>query len=413
MPLSRTSDLDPRTFLRPAPSPAVVSFRASWPAWPDFAGGEDLLYRLVVRLLDKGTRHRSRFEIAEWLEGRGASLSFYTDGYRLGFSGRALRADLADVLALAAEQLAEPALDPVEFVKAQAWLDAAIRSAEEDAGAQADAALSRALYHPTHPHFERDFPEERARLAAFTHADVEEAHRRAFRRPALTLALAGDVESLREDELLARFESADPAAAPDAIPPARHTPGTTDVPLPGKVSFDVRLGHGLALRRTDEDFLPLRMAVFALGGNFSSRLMQTVRDVHGLTYGIGASLSGLDAYHDGHVEVSVTLSPENLDRGVAVTREVVAQFVEEGISEAEVETVRTTLAGTHLVGLSTSGGTAAALLHAVEQGLGSAYLDALPGLLAAISREEINRVLRRHLDPDALYLVRAGTWSKG
>jgi zinc protease len=124
-------------------------------------------------------------------------------------------------------------------------------------------------------------------------------------------------------------------------------------------------------------------------------------------------LSGLDACHDGHVGISVTLSPENLERGVAVTREIVARFVDEGVSQAELGTVRTTLAGTHLVGLSTSGGTAAAVLHAVEQGLGPAYLDALPGLLAALTQEEVNLALRKHLDPAAFHLVRAGTWPEG
>ncbi|GIS47852.1 MAG: hypothetical protein Ct9H90mP20_5220 [Candidatus Neomarinimicrobiota bacterium] len=33
------------------------------------------------------------------------------------------------------------------------------------------------------------------------------------------------------------------------------------------------------------------MAIYILGGNFSARLMQTVRDKEGLTYGIGSSIS--------------------------------------------------------------------------------------------------------------------------
>jgi len=391
----------------------VVSFRASWLTGSALAPGDELLLRLVDRLLDKGTQRRGRFEIAEWLEGRGASLSFYSDGLRAGFAGRALREDLPGVLALATEQRLEPAFDPDEVSKAQAWLDAALRSAEEGSGEQADAALARALYAPAHPNYEPPFDEARTRLAAFTRDDVLAAHAAAFTRTPVTLAIGGDVAGLDLDALIVPSESLAAAPEPAEPPAARRGPGSTDVPLPGKSSLDVRLGHGVAVRRADADFLPLRAAIFALGGNFSSRLMQTVRDVHGLTYGIGAHLSGVDRYHDGHFLISVTLSPENLERGVDVTRDVLRTFMEEGVSEDEFGQVRTTLAGTHLVGLSTSGGTASALLHAVEQGLGAAHLDTLTERLAALTLDEVNDALRRHLDPEALHLVRAGTFGSG
>ncbi len=394
---------------RSTPSPGVVSFRASWPT-RTLEGPDDLLQGLVVRLLDKGTQRQDRFAIADWLERRGASLSFYADGLRAGFSGRALTDDLAGVLTLAAEQLAAPAFDPAEVDKAKQWLDAAFRAAEEDSGAQADAALARALYPPDHPNYEEPFPSARERLAALTRADVVAAHGAAFARPSLTLALGGDVRALDPDALLALFATGDapPLAETSA---SQRSAGVTDVPLPGKSSFDVRLGHGIALRRTDADFLPLRAALFALGGNFSSRLMQTVRDVHGLTYGIGSGLSGIDRLHDGHVGIHATLSPENLDRGVEVTRAVVAETLLEGVRAAELDDVKATLAGTHKVGLSTSGGTASALLHAVEQGLGVEYLDAFPDLVASLPLDTVNEALRRHLDPGALHLVRAGTFT--
>ncbi|GIS56662.1 MAG: hypothetical protein CM1200mP1_06000 [Candidatus Neomarinimicrobiota bacterium] len=34
------------------------------------------------------------------------------------------------------------------------------------------------------------------------------------------------------------------------------------------------------------------LGIYILGGNFSARLMQTVRDEQGLTYGIGSSIGG-------------------------------------------------------------------------------------------------------------------------
>ncbi|HLT47728.1 MAG TPA: hypothetical protein VK002_10915, partial [Rubricoccaceae bacterium] len=94
-----------RLWLLPTPVRDVVAFRGSFETAPDFATDDDLVQHLLADLLDKGTRRRDRFAVAAALEGRGAELAFYPDGLRVGFAGKCLRADVADVLALAAEQL--------------------------------------------------------------------------------------------------------------------------------------------------------------------------------------------------------------------------------------------------------------------------------------------------------------------
>ena len=394
-------------YARPVAAPGVVSFRASFPC-PPGGPADSLERRLVVRTLDRGTAHRDRFAFADALERRGATLAFHSDDLRVGFHGRCLTADVADVLALAAEALAEPALDADEIEKARRRLDAAFRSAEEDTGAQADAALRRALFPEAHPLHERPFADERAVLDTVPVEAVRARHV-AFGQGALDLVLAGDVGGLALDALLGRFGVRAAVLEPDYGGGRAPSPGHTVVPVPGKASVDVRLGHAVAVRRTSADYLPLRLAVFALGGNFSSRLMQTVRDAEGLTYGISAGLAGLGGPHDGLVEVRVTLSPPNLERGVASTRAQLDRLAAEGVGADEARRAAETVAGAHVVGLSTSGGTAAALLNAIEDGLGPAWLDDLPDRLKAVTPEAVNDALDRHVRPDGLHEVRAGS----
>lgn len=396
---------------RATPAPGVVSFRASFPVRPDLVAGEDVLARLVVRLLDKGTAHRTRFALADALERVGASLAFYDDGLRIGFQGRALRDDVDDVLALAAEMIVEPAFDLEEVGKAKAWLDAAVRESEEDTGDQADALLARAVYAPGHPNYAEPFEAERARLAAYAREHVTAFHSAHFPHGPLTLVLAGDVDGLPFDALLGRFGARAAVDASGALPAAkREVPGASRKRLEEKTSADVRLGHGLSLRRTDADYLAFRAAVFALGGNFSARLMQSVRDVQGLTYGIGAAIYGVEPDHDGHVDIHVTLSPVNLERGIAATRSEIARLVDEGVSADELDEKKTTLAGTHRVGLSTSGGTAGAILNAVEQGFGPDYVDTFADRVRALTPDAVNAALRTHLRPEGLHEAVAGTF---
>ena len=401
-----------RLFLLPTPVRQVVSFRGSFYAYPDFAAGEELLQWLTVRLLDKGTRRRDRFAIAEVLEDRGAKLRFENNGPRVGFSGRALREDVGDVLEAVAEQLQEPLFDPAEFEKARQQVAASLHRAMESTGEQAAGALSRRLYRPAHPNY-TPLPEESLeRLQAFTVDDVRAYHERHFGSTGLLLALVGDLDPAAVERTVERhFSSWKPHEAPPRFDEAAspEPPGRTDVPMPDKSNADVRMGHALDVRRHDDDYLPLYVANFVLGGNFSARLMTVIRDEMGLTYGISSRLSGITREHGGHWQVGVTLSQENVERGTEATLEEVRRFAEGGIREDELQDKQTTITGSFKVGLATTGGLAATLLANAERGFDVGHLDRFPGEVEALTLSDVNAALARHLHPDRFQLALAGT----
>lgn len=390
----------------------VVSFRGSFESAPDLSVDDDVIQSLLANLLDKGTRRHDRFAIAEALEGRGAQVSFYSDGLRMGFAGRALRDDLADVVALVAEQLREPALDAEEVEKAVVRAVAGVRRSRESTGAQASGALARRLYGPAHPNYALAPDAELARLDAITPEAVRQYHAEHVGADGLTIAFVGDVDAAVTEGAVSgvfgdwaahgRPPVFDAEAAPEA-------PGRVTVEMADRRNLDVHLGHAVDLRRDSPDFLAAYAGVFALGGNFSGRLMQTVRDEQGLTYGIGATLGGPSVRHDGHVQIQVTLSQENLARGIGATRAEIEAFVDEGVSEEALDATRTTLAGRHVVGLATTAGVAARLLVNAERGFDVGYLDRYPDLVHALTPSEVTAAVRRHLRPADLHEAVAGT----
>lgn len=400
-----------RVFVLKTPTPGIVSWRGSFAAHPDFAAGDELVQVLTVELLDKGTAHRDRFELAEVLENRGAHLSFSSNGRYVGFEGQALRDDLPAVLDVMAEQLRVPLFDADEFEKARAQVLAGLQRGLENTGSQASGALSRRIYGPAHPNYSAPTRHSIERLAAFTPEQVRAYHAAHFGSNDLLLVLVGDVEAdAVETAVRAAFGDWGPHDAPPAFETAAdpQPPGTTDVPIPDKMNVDVRLGHALPVRRDDDDYLPLFLATFLLGGNFSSRLMTTVRDEMGLTYGIRAGLSGLSTDYDGHLQISVTLSQENIERGTAATRAEVQRLVEEGTTDDELSDTKTTVQGSYLVGLATTQGLAATLHRNARRGFDVAYLDRYPHLVEAVTRDRLDAVVRQHLRPDALQCARAG-----
>src|SRR5690606_28971859 len=118
---------------------------------------------------------------------------------------------------------------------------------------------------------------------------------------------------------------------------------------------------------------------------------------------------GVAVEHGGHWLVRVSLSGENLERGLAATEAVIRRFLAEGIGEDELAEKQETIAGSHVVGLATTSGLAARLLVNAERGFPVAYLDEYPALVRALTVDEVNAALRRHLDPDRLHLAVAGT----
>ena len=401
-----------RLLLLPTPVRDVVSFRGSFQTALDLSGDDDVVQSLAAALLDKGTTTRDRFEIAEVLEGRGARLSFYSDGLRLAVSGRALRADLPDVLALAGEILRQPAFEAEQVEKAQTRAIAGVRRAREETGSQAAGALTRRLYGPAHPNYILEPDEEIARIERVTPDAVRAFHARHVGPRDFVMTLVGDLDPDAARGAVADAFAGWTAAPVDGVYDVQavpQPPAVETLEMPDRRNLDVRIGHALDLRRSDDDYLALYAAVFALGGNFSSRLMQTVRDEQGLTYGTSASISDVSVEHDGHLSVAITLSQENLERGIAATREQIARVLDEGVAEDELARVRTTLAGRHVVGLATTAGLAVRLLINAERGFETGYLDRYPDLVHALTPEQVTDALRRYVQLDRLHTVVAGT----
>jgi predicted Zn-dependent peptidase len=405
-----------RLLLLRTPVQGVVSWTGSFLSAPDFASGEELIQELTVSLLDKGTKRRDRFAIAEALENRGAKLSFSSEELWVGFRGQALREDVPEVMAALAEQLREPLLDPAEFAKAQAQLAARYQRSLENTGAQASGALRRLIYGNGHPNYAPPTQQSLERLASTTVDDVRDYHARHFGSDELILAVVGDLDPDALTEALREGLGDWPehTAATDYESVARERdPGVDEVPMPEKPNVDVRLGQAIPIRRDHDDYLALYLGIFLLGGNFSARLMHTVRDEMGLTYGIRARLQDIHTRYEGHLQVNVTLSQDALEQGEAATRSVIATLLDEGATADEVAANQTTLTGSFTVGLATTRGLALALHRNARRGFDVAYLDAFPERVEALTPEQVNTALRRYVQPDAFHRVRAGTLPDG
>jgi zinc protease len=381
----------------------VVTFRGSLPAGDSFSPPANLaVATLVGGMLDKGTTTQDKFAIAQKLDAVGAELTFSVDDTMLVFSGKCLRKDVPLVITLLAEQLRSPAFSEEEFAKLKKQIAGRLQRALEQTGYRAGQAFAATVYPPGHPNHEPSTEAFLAALDTATVADLKAFHSKYYGPAELTLVAVGDVDidAFKTDVARAFAGWSGGVKRPDYPRIATGKDFNRDQ--------TVFLGQASGLRYTDPDALPLRVATTILGSGFTGRLMATVRDQEGLTYGIGARI-GNDTFTEGDWRIVANFAPDLLEKGLASTRRELKSWYEQGVTPAEVERTKTNLAGSFQVGLATTDGLAGAILSTIHRGYPLSWIDEYTAKLNAVTLDQVNAAIKKHLQPDNFVLIKAGT----
>ena len=185
--------------------------------------------------------------------------------------------------------------------------------------------------------------------------------------------------------------------------------GKAYVTMKDKTSTDFVVGIPLGIDRFHEDYMPLLFATHILGGNFSARLMQTVRVKEGLTYGINSRISGFDNGNDGYWMVGGTFAPELLAKGEKATLREVKKWASGGVTQEEVDITKSTLIGSYQVGFDTTAGLSGGILSAVNVWGNLQYIDNFPDNVRGVTLDQVNAAIKKYITFDDIYQVAAGS----
>ena len=367
---------------------------------------------LTAGMIDKGTAQHDKFALAALLEQAGATLNFSSGTHTVNFSGKCLRKDLPLVIGLLAEQLRTPRFDPEEFAKLKKQLVGRHKHEMEDTNYRAESAFERAIFPAGHPNRPPADEKYLADIEAATIDQVKAFHSANYGPASFRIVLVGDVDEAAVDASLGKAFAGWAGGKPipsTAKAPLPTSATTQKVNMPGKTSVTFVIGQPSELRYTDQNYQALNMATAVLGsGFFSARLLDHVRNREGLTYGIGARLTG-DTFADGSWFIEGTFAPELLDKGAASTLRELKEFCTAGVTAEELKNFKITLTGTYKVTLSTTGGLASVLLNALQRGYGPEWVDEYPRRLEALTLDEVNGAIRQFIHPEKMVTVMAGT----
>jgi len=370
---------------------------------------------ITSSMLDQGTKKRDKFTISGLLEAAGARINFISDDYRVSFSACCLKDTVPLVVELLAEQLREPALDEADLVSLQKRVVGNLKRQGENTDYQARLRFSQLLYPLDHPNYMPPLEKQIADVEGITASSLRGFHDRHYGLGSLAVVAAGDVDrAVLEDSLARHFgdwqriKLTPPSL--DECRGHRNTPPNEEVvTMEDKTSVDLVLGLVVGIDREHPDYLPLNMGSYILGGNFSARLMTTVRDEEGLTYGVGSSVGGASDGKDGYWSIHGTFAPDLLDKGRASILAQLNRWVGEGVTSEELSVKKTTLTGSYKVGLATTSGLAATILDILERGKDIDYIDEYPEEINTLALDGVNAAIRRYIKPENISTVAAGS----
>jgi predicted Zn-dependent peptidase len=369
--------------------------------------GREGLATMTAALLEEGTGTRSSLQIADQASYLGVALDADAgwDASRVALHTPVAQLDSA--LALLADVVVRPSFPVREFERLRRERLTGLLQLRDEAPAVADRAFARQLFGTQHPYGRPEDGTE-ASTRALARADVQRFYATHWRPNNATLVVVGDV---RADDVARRVEHAfaawQPAAVPAPVAPAAPAAPAAAVYLvdkPGAPQSSVRIGLPGAARGTP-DYFALRVLNTVLGGSFTSRLNQNLREAKGYTYGASSAFALRRA--PGPFVAAAEVTREKTDSAlVEFMKELRA--IADTVPTAELEKAKRYLVLQLPAGFETTGDIAAQLVPVVTYGMPLDFFDQLAQRVMAVTQADVQRVARRYLDPSKLTVVVVG-----
>jgi len=414
-------------FVRRQLAPGVTAYAARLPGVPlasvellaaagaqhDPAGREGLA-SLTAALLDEGAAGRDAMEIAGSIERLGGQLGTGAD-WDIGYVGvLMLSRHLEAGLRLLAEVATAPSFPEAEVERLRRQRLNELLRRRHQPGVIADEQLAAIIYegtvyaHPAHG--------TEASITALGRDEILDFYRRHYRlQTAIVIAVSDlDPEALLAavgaalaDGVLAATPAATPAAPdrPDIRPSRLSGLRLHVVDRPGAAQTELRLGHA-AVPRSHPDFIALGFLSTLLGGKFTSRINLNLRERHGYTYGATSRFAG--RLGPGPFVVSAAVATESTGAAAGEVLAELRRIRDEPVSAEEMEETRSYMLGVFPYTAQSIGDISRRLADLGIYGLPDDHHDRWRRAIASLTREELQAVARRHLQPESSAIVAVG-----
>jgi zinc protease len=365
--------------------------------------GQEGLMSLTMKLLESGTSHRDALKLADDFAQLGSSLEISTGDDSSMIGASTLAQYRQELLSLLTDVVMNPAFSQKELDRKKLQTIANLAKLVDNPSFYADLLMDKQIY-GDHPYARYSLGNAKS-VRGMSRTKIIRNYFEKVRPNNAILAVYGQIDSDFKASVKQAFgqwqkgtQQLKKMAEPTEL-------GPKDLQLishSGLQQAQIRFGE-LGIARNDPDFLKLRLANLILGGAFVSRLNSRVRDDLGLTYSIS---SQFDAKKDrGTFEISTFTRNDKVGETIKNTEEIFKQFVTQGITDSELASAKAVLTGQFPMAIETTDRLAYNLMLLRFYGVSDSYLKNFFDDVNAITVEQVNAAIHKHLSVENLKAV--------
>ncbi|HEY6007480.1 MAG TPA: pitrilysin family protein [Geobacteraceae bacterium] len=344
-----------------------------------------------------------------------AELEFMASGVEAGIGAEVGNVSLATLsrnidrtLEIFAQVLREPEFREDRVTLAKNSAIEGIRRQNDDPKGIANRELRKALY-PGHPLGR--FPTIKT-VEAIGRDDLVAFHRTYFHPNNIILAVAGD---FNRDELLKKLAKAFAGWDKEqvALPAVGEPPPITPEVLFAQKDVNqsvIRMGHQ-GLEKNNPDIYAVRVMDYILGGGFTSRLVTEVRSNQGLAYNVDSAFDIGRRFVGTFVAETETKSGTTA-KAITLMKQIITGMTTAPVSDQELETAKDAIVNSFIFGFAKPDAVVNMQARLEYFGYPQGYLENYRDNIARVTKEDVLRVARTYLHPDAMVVTVVGDGKK-
>ncbi len=373
---------------------------------------------LAGTMLMRGTTTRTRAQLNDEFDRLKTRVGVSSTVTAATASLQTTRANLPAALALLAEVLQKPAFTAAEFELAKQERLADLEEQSKEPTVLVQNALLRRIA-PYETSDIRSFlttEQMAAETRATTLEQARDFHRQFIGASAGELAVVGDFDSKEIAALTAKLFQNWKSRKPFTRAPRLYfdvPAGSETILTPDKANAFIMAGINLKLRDDDADYPAIALTNYLLGGGFlNSRLAMRLRQQDGFSYDAGSQLQVSSLDTTGTLFCYAIFAPQNAARVEAGLREELQRLIKDGFSAAELDAAKPGWLQSRQVSRAQDNELTRTLTNSLFLKRTLAWDAALEQKVTALTADEVNAALRRHLNMDKLTVVKAGDFGK-
>lgn len=379
-------------------SQPIVTFSLVIKSGAEFDGAHAGLSSFTADLLTAGTTTRDKLAFAREADLLGLSIGAAAGEDRISISGSGLKKHMPKLLELMTDALQHPLFPQTEIDKSKKQALSGLEAAKKSPDNMMERLTGVAGY-SGHPYAR--FQTERD-IEGITQEEIAAFHRTYFIPNNSSIAIVGDVTM---KEILPVLKSVFGGWKKGTVPASTFP---APAPIKGRSVKLVDLGSTQTqsaisvitsgVRRDDPDFIALMLMNSILGGGFSGRLFQNLREQHAYTYGAYSSfdarrLAGIWAASASVRRAATDSAFTEIIREMDIMRT-------QPVSDSTLGMHKQYMTGQFLLSLESPATVAQRVQNIDLYGLPKDYYRTYVSRLMAVTAADLQRLARKYLDTE-------------